>query len=325
MSPTPNKLVIASRGSRLALAQTEIVCNRIREIAPSIEIEVLPVRTKGDSDSRGFASMGAKGVFVKELERELIEGRADVAVHSAKDLTAELAEGCDILCIPERASALDKVIGGEGRSGSERLESLPPGSLVGTSSMRRRSLLAEARRDLEIVDLRGNLDTRLRKLADGVVAAAILAAAGLERLPGADPGVVAGGDLDPDWWVPAPAQGALAVEGRVDRDDLIELLAPLNDAAAAAEVRAERAFGFRLEGGCTVPLGCLARATGSDLVVAGYLGDPAGGRGLRDRISGGVAEAERLGFELADAILSAGGDEILADLKDVTQREVPQP
>ena len=234
-------------------------------------------------------------------------------MHSAKDLTAQLAEGCSILAVPRRAPAHDVVVGGTGESGDERLGGLRPGAVVGTSSMRRRALLSEARTDLETVELRGNLDTRLRKVAEGLVDVAILAAAGLERL-----GVAAGtgAPLDAGWWIPAPGQGALAIEARTDRVDLRELLAPLNDPVTAAELACERAFSARLEGGCSVPIGCLARTTEGRMAVTGYLGAPDGDRGLRDRISGPLAAAAELGCELADAIYAAGGRELLEELHE---------
>jgi hydroxymethylbilane synthase len=318
-----DRLVVASRGSKLALEQAGIIVDLLRRVRPKLDITVQPVTTTGDRDRRSFAAIGGKGLFVKELEREVAEGRADIAVHSAKDLTAELAAGCAIVCWPARASANDVVVGGgSGDAGEQRLSSLPPGATVGTSSMRRRALLAELRSDLEVVDFRGNLDTRLAKVRDGVVDAAILAAAGMERLGGS---AVDAASLDPERWVPAPGQGALAVEARSDRADLAELVAPIDDARVRAEVTCERAFAARLEGGCSVPLGCLARVVDDRLVVTGYLGHPDGHESLRDRISGGVDEADLLGAELADAILRAGGDELLDELSGLKAPEIASP
>jgi hydroxymethylbilane synthase len=310
MTPLPEELTIASRGSRLALRQTEIVVERLQELHPDLRARVITVTTRGDVDRRPFRALEGKGLFVKEVERELLEGRADVAVHSAKDLTAELAQDCVVACVPERATAADVVVGGgPGSSGEGRLAALPAGARVGTSSMRRRVLLAEARPDLDVCELRGNLDTRLSKLARGDVAAAVLAAAGLERL-----GVGGQGELDPTSWVPAPGQGTLALEARAARADVIALLEPLDDPRAAAELACERAFAGRLEGGCSVPLGCLARADGARLVATGFLGAPDGSTCLRDRVSGDAAEAGALGVELAEAILAAGGDDVLAEI-----------
>lgn len=313
-------LVIASRGSRLALRQTEIVADLLRGAHPDIQIEVRTVKTTGDRDERPFAQIGAKGVFTTEVEREIVEGRADIAVHSAKDLTAALLEGCTIICVPKRESVADVVVGGAGVTGEERIYTLPEGARVGTSSIRRRSLMAEMRPDVEIVPFRGNVDTRLRKIADGEVDVTILAAAGIARL-GAEADAA---PIDPGRWVPAPGQGALAVEALIEREDIANLFVGLGDPDAAVEVACERAFAERLEGGCSVPLGCLARAEPARLLVSGYLSTP-DGQSIRDRISGSTDDPEKLGIQLAEAILDAGGDEILADLLELDEEETPQP
>jgi hydroxymethylbilane synthase len=323
MSPIPERLVLATRGSRLALRQTEIVSEALRSRYPSIEIEVLAVRTRGDRDQRPYRQIGGKGLFTTEVERQVIEGRAEAAVHSAKDLTSELGPGCEIASVLPRASAHDVVAGGEGDSGEERLASLPSGARVGTSSLRRRSLLGEVRPDLEVAELRGNLDTRLRKVAEGEVAAAILAAAGLERL-----GLLEGSSgLATDRWIPAPAQGALAVEVLTERADVKEVFESIGDPLARVSVTCERAFSERLEGGCSVPLGCLARVdeTGARVVASAFLGLPDGSQTMRDRISGGAHEAAALGRELADAMLSAGGRDILSELGAYATPEVIEP
>lgn len=312
------RILIATRASKLALKQSQTVAALIRHYHPDIEVDLLEVSTKGDRDQRPFADIGGKGLFTSEVERAVAEGRADVAVHSAKDLTSEVAEGCSIVCVPRRASAHDVVVGGVGGSGEERLTSLRPGSVVGTSSLRRRALLAESRPDLDVVEFRGNLDTRLRKVADGEVDAAILAAAGIERLydDGQNDDALRG-RLEPTSWVPAPAQGCLAIEGRADRADLARIFSPIEDPGSRAEMECERAFGLTLEGGCSVPLGCFARAEGAQLSVMGFLGMPDGSSTLRDRISGGVTEAAQLGRELAEAIREAGGADIIEELREV--------
>jgi hydroxymethylbilane synthase len=316
----PAEITIATRGSRLALVQSDIVEALLKKRHSGLTVRVEIVTTTGDRDPRPFASIGSKGLFTTEVERAVGEGRADVAVHSAKDLTAALAPGCEIVCIPERAPAFDVVLGASGATGEERLGSLRPGSTVGTSSARRRTLLLEARPDVTTVQFRGNLDTRLRKVAEGEVDAAIVAAAGLIRL-----GQGEFSPLDPDRWVPAPGQGALAVEALSGREDLAELFVPVDDPRARAEVTCERSFSERLEGGCSVPLGCHAVVRDGELVVTGYLGSPFGGDSFRDRISGPATAAAVLGQELADAILRAGGDELLAEARASSSLEVPAP
>ena len=318
---TPARLIVASRASRLALTQTGLVVDALRAAHPTLEVEVLEVSTKGDRDQRPFAQIGGKGLFTSEVERAIVEGRADIAVHSAKDLTAELGDGCTIACVPARATRGDVVVGGTGDTAEERLRSVPAGGAVGTSSMRRRALLTELRRDIDAVEFRGNLDTRLAKVRDGSVAAAILAAAGLERL-----GVPIDDSmhLDPSWWVPAPGQGALAIEALSERTDITELLDPLRDDSATAELAAERAFSRRLEGGCSVPLGCSAVADGDRITVTGYLGST-DGRAMRETLSGPIEEASSIGVEVAEAILVAGGDAILAEIEGRDALVVDEP
>ncbi|MFN2526742.1 MAG: hydroxymethylbilane synthase, partial [Actinomycetota bacterium] len=290
-------------------------------LRPDLEVTVQEVTTRGDREQRPFAAIGGKGLFVKELELTLTEERADAAVHSAKDLTAELARGCVIACVPERQSPADVVVGGSGETGESRLASLQPGARVGTSSMRRRALLAERWPDVQGVELRGNIDTRLEKVARGEVDVAVLAAAGLNRLGAEESAAV----LDLDHWIPAPGQGALAVEVLKSRTDLIDLFAELNDSAAAAELAAERSFAETLEGGCTIPLGCLARLEGERLVVTGFLGHPGGGAALRDRVSGPSIDAEALGREVAQSIFDAGGRELVEELRELAAPPIPAP
>lgn len=330
-TPTSKSLVVASRGSRLALTQVEIVRELLRTVDASIALEVMVVRTSGDVDQRPFSAIGGKGLFTSEVERAVAEGSADFAVHSAKDLTAEVADGCMIAAVPSRAPRHDVVVGGAGSTGEERLGSLPEGAVVGTSSMRRRALLSEARPDLKAVELRGNLDTRLAKVAAGEVDAAILAEAGIARLyggassrsPSAHPPKtvprasldnVARAALGTDWWIPPPGQGALALEARSDDPALLELLALIEDPATRAELDCERSFSAEMEGGCSVPLGCLARERDGQLYVMGFLGLPDGTRSMRDRISGPAAQGPALGKELARAMLDCGGSEIIEEL-----------
>ncbi len=308
---TGTVLVLATRGSKLALKQAAITSALITVAHPDVTIEVRTVKTTGDKDRRPFSEIGGKGLFTSEVEREVAEGRAHLAVHSAKDLTAAIGPGCTIAAVPPRERSEDVIVGGSG-SAMDRLSSLAAGARVGTSSIRRRALLAEARDDLECVEFRGNLDTRLRKIADGEVDAALLAAAGIARLgmwDEADPA-----PLDPTWWVPPPGQGALAIEARAGDTEVLEILNALDDPEARATLEVERAFSERLEGGCSVPLGCFAQVDGDRLMVTGYLGHPSGTHAIRDRISGGLSDARAIGIELAEAIISGGGDDILEEL-----------
>ena len=305
----------------MALTQTTTVADLLRRAHPGLKVDILEVTTKGDRDQRAFADIGGKGLFTSEVERALLENAADLAVHSAKDLTAELGEGCEILCVPRRASRHDVVVGGTGANGEERIMALTPGALVGTSSMRRRALLMELRQDLEVVEFRGNLDTRLRKVASGEVDVAVLAAAGIERL---GEGTRIEGSLDPDRWVPAPGQGCLAIEALTARDDLRALLGPLEDPSARAELTCERAFSQRLEGGCSVPLGCNASVDGNRIFATGFLGSPSGDA-IRQRLSGAVAEAPAVGIALAEEVLGAGGDAILNQLEGRSTPRVDPP
>lgn len=318
--PNPDRIVVATRRSRLALTQTGLVVDAIKATHPDLSIEILEVTTTGDKDERPFAQIGGKGLFTSEVESALLDGRADLAVHSAKDLTATLAPGCTILCVPARGPRDDVVVGGGDGDGESRIDDLPAGSTVGTSSMRRRALLGELRSDLEAVELRGNLDTRLEKVRTGVVDVAILAAAGIERLGSG----TNAGPLDPERWVPAPGQGALAVEALDNRDDLRGLLAPLVDDAATLELAAERAFSERLEGGCSVPLGCSAIVDDDLIAITGFLASH-DGRTIREQLAGPAVDAAALGAELAEAILAEGGDAILAAIAAQVSPEIDEP
>jgi hydroxymethylbilane synthase len=251
----------------------------------------------------------------------VVEGRADLAVHSAKDLPTRLHPDTELVCIPERAAVEDVFVGGSRGSGEERVLALPPDALVGTSSMRRRALLASMRRDLRVVELRGNVDTRLRKVGGDVVGA-VLAAAGIERLG------IRGlqlGTFDPFVWTPAPGQGALAVQALRVRSDVRELCRRLNDDRAAAEVAAERAFAAAVEGGCSAPLGCLGRSDGGALDLTGFVAAADGSRIVRDHVRRPVRAPEEAGRELAARILSAGGRELVAEFRKLPAPPISAP
>jgi hydroxymethylbilane synthase len=286
---------LATRASALALAQAHAVAAAL----PG-ETEIVEVTTAGD---RGAAPGSDKSRWVAELERALLDGEADVAVHSAKDVPGALPDGLDIVAVPARADARDALCG------APSLDALPTGARVGTQSLRRRALLLAARTDLEIVPIGGNVDTRLRKLGDGVADALVLAHAGLERLERADE---AGTVLDPEWFVPAPGQGALALEARAGDDAARAALATLHNPGAAACLAAERALAADLGGSCHTPIGAhAAPLAGGRLSLRAFVGLPDGSAWVRDVVEGSAGEPERLGREAAARLLAAGARELL--------------
>jgi hydroxymethylbilane synthase len=286
---------IATRASALALAQARAVAAAL----PG-ETEIVEVTTAGD---RGAAPGSDKSRWVAELERAVLDGEADVAVHSAKDVPGTLAAGLDIVAVPVRADARDALCG------AASLDALPAGARVGTQSLRRRALLMAARTDLDIVPLGGNVDTRLRKLGDGAADALVLAHAGLERLGRTDE---AGAVLDPESFVPAPGQGALALETRAGDDGARAALAPLNDPGAAACLAAERALAADLGGSCHTPIGAhAAPVAGGRLCLHAFVGLPDGSAWVRDVLEGSAAEPKRLGRDAAARLLAAGARKLL--------------
>ena len=306
--PAPSRLVIASRESRLALWQAEHVRDRLRALHPSAAVEILGMTTRGDQIlDRPLAAIGGKGLFIKELEVAMGEGRADLAVHSLKDIPMEMPEGFVLAAIPVRETPFDAFVS----SRYADLEALPPGAVVGTSSLRRAALLRARFPQLRIKSLRGNLDTRLRKLDAGDYDAIILAAAGLIRL-GLSARIRA--LLPPELSLPAPGQGALGIEIPAARPELAAWVAPLADPETTACVRAERAFSRALGGSCQVPLGAYAQLEGGGLHLRGFLSTPDGTRMVRGETRGRLDEAEALGQGLALRLRAEGGEEILAAL-----------
>ncbi|MBI4294311.1 MAG: hydroxymethylbilane synthase [Betaproteobacteria bacterium] len=309
LSRSTQRIVIASRESRLALWQSEFVRDRLRQLYPASEVAILGLTTRGDQIlDVSLAKIGGKGLFIKELETALADGRADIAVHSAKDVPMDLPEGFVLAAIGTREDPRDCLV--SSRFGS--LEDLPEGSVVGTSSLRREAQLRERFPKLEVRPLRGNLDTRLAKLDRGDYAAIVLAYAGLKRL---GLGHRASSLLEPEVSLPAAGQGALAIECRTERADLVRLLAPLHDAASAACVRAERAVSRALSGSCQVPLGAYAVADGAELRLRGLVAAPDGARIVRAEVRGSAEAPEALGQRLAAELLAAGAGAILAALK----------
>ncbi|MGZ5032999.1 MAG: hydroxymethylbilane synthase [Usitatibacter sp.] len=308
MEPTTRKLRIATRESRLALAQTEMVSQALRARHRDLVVEIVGMTTKGDRVlDRPLAQVGGKGLFVKELEIALDEGRADIAVHSMKDVPMQIPAQFALATFGPREVALDAFVSNRHAS----LDALASGAIVGTSSLRRECQLRRAHPRLELRALRGNVNTRLAKLDAGDYDAIILAAAGLRRL-GLEARIRA--TLPQSIAIPAIAQGILAIEYRRDRGDLAELLAPYEDPDTACAARAERALGLVVEGSCDVPLGAFARVSGGEIALEAFLGMPDGTRLVRASGAGRCGDAENVGRALGERLLAAGGREILRDL-----------
>lgn len=299
---------IGTRGSLLAVTQSTWVKNRIEAQHPGITVELVKIITKGDKIlDVPLAKVGGKGLFVKEIEEALLRREVDLAVHSMKDVPSELPAELFLGVIPKREDPRDAFI--SNNSGS--VTDLPNGARVGTSSLRRRSQLAALRPDLQIEDLRGNLDTRLRKLDEGQYEAIILAAAGLNRLGmGSRPAAY----FEPADMLPAVGQGALGIELRRDDAELLAGLDFLNDRATTLAVQAERAFLFTLEGGCQVPIGAHAEIVGETVRLTGLIASVDGREMIKRSKEGPVREAEKLGIDLATELLDLGGREILAEV-----------
>jgi hydroxymethylbilane synthase len=302
------KLTLATRGSKLALAQSEMVAAALQAAHPSLEVTLQIIQTKGDLVlDRALSKIGDKGLFVKEIEQALLDRTADLAVHSCKDLPSILPEQLTLGAFPQRADPRDVLISRHGLP----LQELPAGAQVGTSSLRRACQLRALRPDLRIIDLRGNVDTRLRKAQSDEYDAIVLAAAGLERLS-LDAAITE--TFEPSLLLPMVAQGALAIECRADDDELRALLVALNDPTTARAVATERAFLRRLEGGCQAPIAAHATIEGDRLLLRGLIGLPDGSQVVRGEHAGPADAGERLGVELAERLLDEGGAAILAQI-----------
>ena len=306
----PARIVIATRESALALWQARHVQAQLAALYPESEIRLLGMTTEGDRRlGASLAKIGGKGLFVKELEAALENGAADIAVHSMKDVPMTLPHGFTIPAIGPREDPRDAIVSGRCSS----LAELPAGAVVGTSSLRRESQIRARFPALAVTPLRGNVQTRLRKLDDGEYDAIILAAAGLKRL-GLDARIAA--LIPTEDSVPAVGQGALGIECRADREDMIAAVAALNDDATARCVRAERAMSRALAGSCTVPLGGYARIESGRIHMTGFVARPDGSRLLSARADGGVDDPERLGEALARDLYRRGAAAILASLAE---------
>lgn len=300
---------IGTRGSLLALTQSNWIKGLIEQQYPGITVELVKIVTKGDKIlDVPLAKVGGKGLFVKEIEDALLSNEVDIAVHSMKDVPAELPEGLHIGIITKRENPFDAFISAK----SKTVEDLPQGAKVGTSSLRRKSQLAAIRPDLVIEDLRGNLDTRLRKLDEGQYEAIILAAAGLNRLKLSDR---ASSYFTAENMIPAVAQGAVGIELRLADQELLAGLNFLNHTETAVCVTAERGYLHRLEGGCQVPIAGFAQLNkDGQLLMIGMVASVDGKKILKKTLVGNPDEAGKLGIQLAEALLAMGGREILAEV-----------
>ena len=304
----PARIVIASRESRLALWQAEHIQTRLSELHPHSRVEILGMTTRGDQIlDRPLSQIGGKGLFIKELEVAMQEGRADLAVHSLKDLPMEMPLGFSLIAIPLRENPRDAFVSNRYAG----LDALPAGAVVGTSSLRREAIVRAGYPQLRVEPLRGNLDTRLRKLDEGQYDAIVLAAAGLIRL-GLRARIKA--ILTPEQSLPAPGQGALAIEVLSSRVDAVAWLAALNDSETAHCVRAERAFSRALGGSCQVPLGGYARMENGMLWLRGFVATPDGRQRVGGELRGAPDEDESIGHRLAQQLRDRGADAILAAL-----------
>jgi len=304
------QLRIGTRGSVLALWQAEWVKAQLLAAHEELAVELLVIKTTGDKIlDVPLAKVGGKGLFVKEIEEALLDGKADLAVHSVKDMPAELPEGLHLAVMPPREDPRDALISRNGAG----LEALPHGARVGTSSLRRAAQLLHLRPDLRIETLRGNVDTRLRKLESEGFDAIVLAAAGLKRM---ELSHVVSEYLEPERMLPAVGQGALGIETRTGDAFTNEVVASLAHPQTMTIVRAERAFLKRLEGGCQVPIGAHATMEGETLILTGMVADLEGVRLIRKELRGDAQQPEVVGERLAEVILESGGAEILAEFYD---------
>ncbi|MCW4150801.1 MULTISPECIES: hydroxymethylbilane synthase [Halomonadaceae] len=304
------KLRIATRKSQLAMWQAEHVRDRLMAAHSGLEVELVPLSTRGDKiTDTPLSKIGGKALFVKELEEAMLDGRADIAVHSMKDVPMHFPEGLGLSIILEGADPTDAFVSNHYRS----LDELPEGARIGTASLRRGLQMREARPDLSILNLRGNVQTRLGKLDSGEFEAIILATSGLKRL-GLDDRITQA--MPPEICLPACGQGALGIECRLHDPELIALLAPLDDADTATRVRAERAMNTRLEGGCQVPIAghAVLDLDNETMWLRGLVGNPEGTEVLRAEGHGSMHEPEALGIRIAEELLDQGAGKILAEV-----------
>ena len=308
----PKQLRIGTRASQLALWQANWVKSELEKKYPGMEVTLTKIKTIGDKIlDVPLAQVGGKGLFVKEIEEAMLRGEIDIAVHSMKDVPTDFPEGLGLCCITEREDPRDAVI-----SRNVKFIDLPQGARIGTSALRRQAQLLKVRPDLEMVIIRGNVETRIRKLEEDKLDAVILAAAGLKRLGFTEK---VAEYLDVEFSIPAIGQGALGIECRLADPVITETIAFFNHPATAYAVRAERALLKRCEGGCQVPIAAHGTVSGNDLHLVGFIASVDGSRSVRGEIDGPADQCEQLGRELADRLLLQGGKVIL---EEVYQREI---
>ena len=304
-----NTIRIGTRGSKLALCQAEQLRDKIREIHPDIKTEIVIIKTLGDKIiDVALSKIGDKGLFTKELERALTDNTIDMAVHSLKDLPTELPENYTVSAVLERGDFRDALVSLE----NKKLADLKKGDRVGTSSLRRQASLLHINSDLEIVDIRGNVNTRLRKMEQGHCDAVVMAAAGLIRL-GLHNYITE--ILDPSGFIPAVSQGIIAVETRSNDEQMNDLCKTINHHETWLASCIERAFLNTLQGGCQVPAGCYTLYEGSSFTITGFVASPDGKTYIRDKITTPSGESEGTGRQLARKLLERGGDKILEEIR----------
>ncbi len=300
---------IGTRGSQLARWQSEWVADQLRGHHPGLTVELVEIKTQGDRDRNSpLAAIGGLGLFTKEIQRALVEGAVEVAVHSLKDLPTRGPEGLTLGAVPPREDVADALIA----PGHRTLEALPRGSIVGTGSLRRRAQILHARPDLNVVGVRGNVETRLNKALNGELAAVVLAEAGLRRL-GLDGHVTQ--RLGPPSFLPAVGQGALGIECRAADEATLALLSPLDDPSTHRAVVAERRVLAELEGGCMIPLAAFARDSEGSLALDAFVLDPDGRERLTASATGPIGDPDALGRKVAEALRAQGADRLLREFK----------
>lgn len=303
---------VGTRGSRLAVAQTEIALAALRRASPGARFEVVTISTRGDVDRRPLFTMDEKGIFEKEVNEAVKKGEVDFAVHSLKDVPSDLSEELAVACIPRRARPNDVLVNDKGW----KLKELPPGAVVGTSSLRRAVQLMRARPDLKVRPIRGNVETRVKKVIAGEYDAIVLAEAGLSRIGMKDVIVERFGVRE---FVPAPGQGAIAIVCRRDDRKTMSMLRRIEDPKSRAEISAERALIEKVEGGCRFPLGAVAVTSGDEITMYASVFSADGSKSISVKKTGSAAKPEKLGAKVADILLEQGAAELAAGWRNAVE------